>query len=381
MSPVLAVVLDSLLFLKAQVRSYLTKKLPIPLARIDGDPWAEDAGDNADHTAWSSSWRSFEAQQRLWQPDRSCTGCCDFRGASAHFVQIGLGTNTTFIQNLAGPWEEWTKAVDWLSAAMSETRASQVRGVAVEPVGELVKALQPATQQLPSVCLVQAAIGEFDRAGVDVLGLSLVSCEELVRQLAPSRRQGFNWELQYLQNMSTVDKAHPLMADCCAQLAEKYGVMPRLVTHHVDIWSYGKLAWDLNFVGCEVLMIDAEGHDAQILRSVIQHCRRNPRAWPGLSQFETQGHCDTLEGHGTEWRVIHSLQEEGYLLVGYSYHDSLLAHREALRQDPRLRRWVMEYQRFPYLGAESGVFCRRCLTSRHTLGRSIEKHTRDAGLR
>ena len=173
---------------------------------IDGDPWAEngtqahkhneDAGDDADHTTWSSSWWTFEAQQRLWQPDRSCTGCCDFRGASVHFVQIGLGTNTTFIQNLGGPWEEWTKAVDWLSTAMSETRASHVRGVAVEPVGELVKALQPATQQLPSVCLVQAAIGEFDRAGVDVLGLSLESCEELVRPLAPSRRQGFNWELQ-----------------------------------------------------------------------------------------------------------------------------------------------------------------------------------------
>ena len=89
--------------------------------------------------------------------------------------------------------------MDWLSTAMSETRASQVRGVAVEPVGELVKALQPATQQLPSVCLVQAAIGEFDRAGVDALGLSLDSCEELVRQLAPSRRQGFNLEVAILK--------------------------------------------------------------------------------------------------------------------------------------------------------------------------------------
>ena len=298
------------------------------------------------------------------------------------FVQIGLGTNTTFTQNLArramgGVDKSCGLAHDGHEQDEGERRARCVRRAR----GELVKALQLATQQLPSVCLVQAAIGEFDRAGVDVLGLSLVSCEELVRQLAPSRRQGFNWELQYLQNMWTVDKAHPLMADCCAQLAEKYGVMPGLVTRHVDIWSYGKLAWDLNFVGCEVLMIDAEGHDAQILRSVIRHCRRNPRAWPGLSQFETQGHCDTLEGHGTEWRVIHSLQEEGYLLVGYSYHDSLLAHREALRQAPMLRRWVMEYQRFPYLGAESEVFCRWCLTSRRTLGRSIEKHTRDAGLR
>ena len=114
-------------------------------------------------------------------------------------------------------------------------------------------------------------------------------------------------------------------------------------------------------------MIDTEGHGTHIIRSVIRHCRRNPRAWPGLIQFETQGHCDTLEGHGAEWRVIDSLQEEGYLLVGYSYHDSHLAYREALRRDPRLWRWAdswvcdhcMEYQRFPYVGAESGVICRR----------------------
>ena len=172
--------------------------------------------------------------------------------------------------------------------------------------------------------------------------------------------------------MSTVGKARPLLADCCRQLSEKYGVMLAPICRHVDIWSYDKLAWNLNFVGCEVLMIDAEGHDAQILRSVIRHCKKTPRAWPRLIQFETQGHCDTLEGCGTEWGVIRSLQEEGYLFVAYSKYDTHLAHRKTLRQDPRLRRWVhswccnhcRKYRRFPYVvGTNWEVFCRSCMTT------------------
>ena len=29
------------------------------------------------------------------------------------------------------------------------------------------------------------------------------------------------------------------------------------------------------------------GHDTRILRSVVEHCERNPGAWPQLIQFET----------------------------------------------------------------------------------------------
>ena len=45
----------------------------------------------------------------------------DFGGATVQFVQIGLGTNTTFIQNFAGPWRDWSEQIDWLSKARSET--------------------------------------------------------------------------------------------------------------------------------------------------------------------------------------------------------------------------------------------------------------------
>ena len=37
----------------------------------------------------------------------STQGYRNFAGQSLHFLQIGLGTNTTFMQNIAGHWKEW----------------------------------------------------------------------------------------------------------------------------------------------------------------------------------------------------------------------------------------------------------------------------------
>ena len=76
-------------------------------------------------------------------------------------------TNATFTQNLArramgGVDKSCGLAHDGRERDEGEPRARCVRRAR----GELVKALQLATQQLPSVCLVQAAIGQFDRAGV-----------------------------------------------------------------------------------------------------------------------------------------------------------------------------------------------------------------------
>ena len=44
----------------------------------------------------------------------------DFDGAKLNFVQIGLGTNATFSQNLAGTKKEYSWAVEWLMEPFSE---------------------------------------------------------------------------------------------------------------------------------------------------------------------------------------------------------------------------------------------------------------------
>jgi len=106
----------------------------------------------------------------------------DFGGEVVQFVQIGLGTNTTFLQNLAGSWEDWSLTIDWLLKACSERRRNRVRGVAVEPVPDLCKALQRHADALPGVELVQAAIGETDSAKVEVFVLGKDERNSLLTQ-------------------------------------------------------------------------------------------------------------------------------------------------------------------------------------------------------
>ena len=135
--------------------------------------------------------------------------------------------------------------------------------------------------------------------------------------------------------MSSLGQPHPEMSGLLAYVKQKFGVTPRIDVQCAEVWSYSTLAKTLNFVGCEVLMIDAEGHDTRILKAALDHCEQNPQAWPWLIQFETMGHCDQLENHPGEWDTIRLLQKAGYLLVGYSYYDSYLVF-EATSSEPGL---------------------------------------------
>jgi hypothetical protein len=63
-----------------------------------------------------------------------------------------------------------------------------VRGVAVEPVPDLCKALQRHADALPGVELVQAAIGETDSAKVEVFVLGKDECNSLLTQV-PARQK------------------------------------------------------------------------------------------------------------------------------------------------------------------------------------------------
>jgi len=151
-------------------------------------------------------------------------------------------------------------------------------------------------------------------------------------------------ELLFLRNMSTINHEHRFFQEIAHNLKTNCNVDLELTQQHIDIWSYTRLATEFNFVGCEILMIDAEGYDASILRSVIQHCRQDQKAWPHLIMFETMGHCDALEGPGTEWSVIAELKQEGYLLVSYSCANTYLVWADAFRQKQVLQDWASEWK-------------------------------------
>ena len=80
------------------------------------------------------------------------------------------------------------------------------------------------------------------------------------------------------------------------------------------------------------------------------------------------GHCDKLEGHGTEWAIIWELEAHGYRLVNYSYQNTHLVLDSALRVETRLqwfvgswkcrrcrRRWAL-----PYISVKEGIYCKDC---------------------
>eukprot|EP00927_Polykrikos_kofoidii_P012441 TRINITY_DN15360_c0_g1_i2.p1 TRINITY_DN15360_c0_g1~~TRINITY_DN15360_c0_g1_i2.p1 ORF type:complete len:383 (-),score=56.68 TRINITY_DN15360_c0_g1_i2:68-1177(-) len=292
-----------------------------------------------------------------------------FGGKKLHALQIGLGTFGTFVQNLAGDWEEWDKMVHWLLESVSESRPSQFRGVAVEPVAEHVRRLQKlTTSRLPHVRLVQTAIGEHEATGTEVQVLTRKAHDDLLRTVRPELRKDLEHDLVYLRNMSCVGGSHPFVEQWKGKAWRKYGLDIQLEPLQTDIWSYDQLAKRYDFCGCELLIIDAEGYDAEILRSLHDHCQENEAAWPDLIVFEAAGHCDKREGRKTEEEVIRMLERSGYRLFLKSSTDASLVHTKALERSHRLQKWAQSMpcdrcgstDAWPFSFSQYLTLCRTC---------------------
>ena len=304
-------------------------------------------------------------------------GTHDFDGRRVHIVQIGLGTNSTFIQNFASS-RDWDKGLDWILQIVSDVSPECLTGVAVEPASEHVESLLPwVRQSLPCVALVQQAIGDMD-GNSRLFKWPKHKHQALIRQVPSWQRCGLEWSLSYLLNMSCVGQQHPDMQHYLDSIRRNYGVQLDLEQDDVGVWTWSRLAQKLNFNGCEVLIVDTEGFDARILRSMIKHCSARERAssgdaWPYVIQFETQGHCDKLEGGDAEWDIIAALQKVGYILVHYSYYNTHLARTNELFHNGHVKYWAgslicsrcWKRHCYPYLTSQidRNIYCRACSAS------------------
>ena len=105
-----------------------------------------------------------------------------FDGRDVHVVQVGLGTNSTFIHNLRGNVEDWNSTISWMLEVVSEDKPGAISGVGVEPVFQHVDKLQQGLDSaLPNVALVCAALGDRDCDGVDVHVLTQTHHDDLMR--------------------------------------------------------------------------------------------------------------------------------------------------------------------------------------------------------
>ena len=271
--------------------------------------------------------------------DVPITGLCDFEGQRLHILQIGLGTFGTVVQHVA-ELDDTHPGVRWLLEAVSDASPS-LRSVGVEPVPEHVARLRPALRKLPRSALVQAAVVRHGER-VAVHALDKDCYQSCLRQVHADHLTEFVDRVLYLRNMSCVGQDHPLLQDCVLQLEQDFRV--KIKTQAIDTVgiTYGALTEKLRFGGVEVLMIDAEGHDCQILLSMIDHCLRhgNETHWPDVIQFESMGHCDKLDGEGSETAVVRSLESYGYAVVTSGYQDTQMVRPAALHAESRLQRWV-----------------------------------------
>ena len=289
-----------------------------------------------------------------------------FGGAKLHFVQIGLGTFGTFIQNLVGRHDEWDKSFAWLLEAVSETRPWMFLGAAVEPVPEHVDRLREQAANLPGVRLVQAAIGDKD-GSMELTVLTQAAHDKALASVPPQNREALtNW-LLYLRNMSHLSGCDNGFAPSVEHARRTWDADVRPETYHTEVWSYKKLADSLDFCGCEVLAIDAEGYDTKILRSLMAYCDDAEGAWPDIIAFETMGHSDTIEGPLAEEEAIKELELRGYTTVTQTPNNTYMVRLCAVNESPSLYGWMGKLactacgaQAWPVICNSGRPICRLC---------------------
>ena len=318
--------------------------------------------------------------------DEVVAGVRDFHGLRLHFLQIGLGTFGTVIENLVIPDEAYD-GVTWLLDAASDS-STGIRCAGVEPVREHVERLRPLLNKLPNAALVEAAMV---REGQEVT-MHAVTQEEYLRCLravSDENLASFEDSMTFLRNMSCVGQAHPDVKCCTEAMEVDFGVTVTMETIKARAVTYGSLVDWLNFNGVEVLMIDAEGHDCQILHSVIEFCSRSSddQCWPQILQFETMGHCDRLYGAYSEEDMLRWLDHCGYIVVCRG-KDTQLVKESALDTEVRLQDWLkrircegcwasgMGWGCLPFTSYSGvGAMCKNCACAFNTFGCSAWEWT------
>ena len=252
-----------------------------------------------------------------------------------HVLQIGLGSFGTVTQNLAEPNDAFP-ALSWLMEAATD-QSTSMRVVGVEPVPEHAKAQQQFVKLLPNASIVCAAVSSESK-DVTVHAVTAESYLSCLAEVSSTRRKEFAHLAEYVRNMSCVGKELPCFKNLIAALKEDFGVQLLIEPIEAQSLSYDALCRLLNFHGVEVLAIDAEGHDCEILQSMIAHCRRNPAEWPSVIQFETMGHNDNI-GTCSESDMMRTLEEYGYR-IAWIGQDTVMVHSDSLGPHRHLQPWL-----------------------------------------
>ena len=302
-------------------------------------------------------WSTYLLDQTLSEPERyEGRTVHNHKGKSVHILQIGLGTFGTFLHND-------TYWMEVLLEATSKRKSEPLRAIGVDPVEDSSGPMESLAlaQRQRYVSITQAAVG--DHSGQVLLyclphAARLKLRNELLRKNPKDieTRAFVDKELAYLESMSSIDIPHP---DFCQKLlsVKEYSktAMQLMETRRVQLFSFSDLLQYHNCRGCQVLIIDAEGADCTILRSMLSACTGRGRIrYPWVIRFETRGHGDYKERdqhEHAEESTVEELRKHGYLLL-QADGDTTLIHGPAMHRSRRLARWADKHFTYDNLRKE-----------------------------
>ena len=281
----------------------------------------------------------------------------DFNRQHLHVVQVGLGTCATIFHNLAGAEREWDSMLGWLLESTSEDRPNEIRAVAVEPVAEHVRRLRKRfSGDFPRIALVHSALDEFPDSKDEIYVFTKEAYLAAVESVPLHQKEDVERQLVYLRNMSCVGGIHPDFKKMRRKIRDRLGVDVAMEAERTDVCTYHQLVEQFNFKGVELLLIDAEGYDTRILRSVAKYCQTQESngswEWPQVICCETMGHCDKIDGEGSEDACLQMLQHDfGYNVLMAGGSNTVLVKGSVLDQHLRLQRWIAKHMYCHYCGS------------------------------
>ena len=258
----------------------------------------------------------------------------DYENDIVHIIQIGLGTYGTFIET-----EHW---MDVLLKASSRRPSDKLKAIGVDPVDESAGPLEQLVidKNEAGASVMLAAVGET-QGNVSLFCLPRRARLNMRQELEKMpndlhTRAVIDWKMSFLENMSSISSPHPHANHEIATAKGLSNTHQELMEkREVQLVTFADILAKHNCRGCEVLIIDAEGADCAIIRSMIHTCQTCKNImWPSVIRFESAGH----SGENEE-STVRDLQNHGYLLLDL-YHDATLVYGIALQASIGLREWA-----------------------------------------
>lgn len=247
-------------------------------------------------------WQALRSRRSGWLP-RALRARRHF-----DFIEVGTSDWCTISQYCAGDLEHG-------SCMGKEIRTNckdigSVRGLAVEPVRELLRSLP----RLPHVEQVEAAMCEVG-GEASVYYISAENIERYMGTYHATVQMDDRWGdtgsytkqidvMWYAKSMASVGKPHPELQ----HLLESVGRADLVETRTVKVLSWRELCMRYRVDSVDVVQLDCEGMDCGIIRGLLAHCRSEPALLPRVIAFEANWLTDPTEVEET----LESLRAHGY---------------------------------------------------------------------